>query len=280
MFRLLPLLLGLFGILGLSPAAQSLEISPVLAQNLINKQGSSQTWPGNRVGGGTRSDFCNVVIPANTNIQSLLEKGALPLKLVAIMPSNNLGETSLSYPRLVWYVPATAARYAEVILENSGVLEGDTPFLIYRMGFRITGEGGIYSMVIPADADIPPLETGHNYKWTLRLYCQSNEDTLDPWFDTDFDFGAQSSVSGSIYRSDVIPDSASLSNASLLDQAKVDLDQGLWFDALDKLFDRYCEVQDNPTERSRFQDHWTSLLDSVGLGLLADQPLHVHCDRP
>ncbi len=280
MFRFLPLLLGLYGILGLSPVAQSREIPPVLAQNLINRQGSSQTWPGNRVGGGTRSDFCNLVIPANTTIQTVLAKGALPLQVVAIMPSNNLGETSLSYPRLVWYLPTTAARYAELFLENSGESEGDPVVLLYRMGFRITGEGGIHSVTIPQDAGIPPLEPGKNYKWTLRLYCQSNEDTLDPWFDTDFDFGSQSRVSGSIYRSDVIPASASLRNETLLEQAQVDLDQGLWFDALDKLFDRYCEVKDNPTELGLFQDNWASLLDSVGLGLLADQPIHVNCDRP
>lgn len=279
MFRpraLVPTLLGLYGILlGLSPIAHALETDGILAQ----KQNSSQTWPGNRVGGGTRSDFCSIVVPENANIQRILDQGALPLKLVAIMPENNLGETTLAYPRLVWYIPATEARYAELVLEKMGSSDGDPRVLIYRMGFRINGQGGIHSMVIPRDAAIPPLDADESYyKWTLRLYCQSDEETIDPWFDTEFDFSSYSSVSGSIYRSDVAPRSLTLATPDLLKQAEVDLNQGLWFDALDKVFDRYCQVNGDPVALQQFQENWTSLLDSVGLGLLSDQPIHLHCE--
>jgi hypothetical protein len=150
--------------------------------------------------------------------------------------------------------------------------------LLYRATFRINGEGGIYSLALPSDASIPPLEVDEAYRWTLSLYCQSNEETLDPAFNFGLDLG-RTSVSSYIYRQPVESAETPIRERSDEDwvaQVQGDLEQNLWVDALDKLLAQYCEGSDT----SQFNEEWKNALDTIGLGELADEPIHLQCARP
>ncbi len=244
--------LGLGGIRPAASQALPLESAPLVAQS-----GSSTRWPGNRTGGGTRG--CEI-IPGTPKTLSSLKRS-----FIALTPQTNLGITTQSYPRLAWYIPLSLVRYAELELMS------EQDMLLYRATFRIDGEGGIYSLALPSDASIPPLEADKAYRWTLSLYCQSNEETLDPAFNFGMDLG-RTSVSSYIYRQPVEA-SESPTKQDWVAEVQADLEQNRWVDALDTLLVQYCET----SEQSQFGQEWKKALDTIGLGELADEPIHVQC---
>jgi hypothetical protein len=261
-------LIGYISFLGLGlgeairpTASQAL---PLESPSLLAQSGSSTRWPGNRTGGGTRG--CEI-IPGTPRSLSTLKRS-----FIALTPQTNLGITTQSYPRLAWYIPPSLVRYAELELMS------EQDMLLYRATFRINGEGGIYSLALPSDASIPPLEVDEAYRWTLSLYCQSNEETLDPAFNFGLDLG-RTSVSSYIYRQPVESAETPIRERSDEDwvaQVQGDLEQNLWVDALDKLLAQYCEGSDT----SQFNEEWKNALDTIGLGELADEPIHLQCARP
>lgn len=256
--------LGL-GLEGIRPAAsQALPLESLALQSLalesaplVAQSGSSTRWPGNRTGGGTRG--CEI-IPGTPKTLSNLKRS-----FIALAPQTNLGITTQSYPRLAWYIPPSLVRYAELELMS------EQDMLLYRATFRIDGEGGIYSLALPSDASIPPLEADKAYRWTLSLYCQSNEETLDPAFNFGMDLG-RTSVSSYIYRQPVEA-SESPTKQDWVAEVQADLEQNRWVDALDTLLVQYCET----SEQSQFGQEWKKALDTIGLGELADEPIHVQC---
>lgn len=245
-----------------------------LAPNLLAQSGGSSTrWPGNRTGGGTRG--CEI-IPGTPKSLSSLKRS-----FIALTPQTNLGITTQAYPRLAWYIPPSLVRYAELELMS------EQDMLLYRATFRIDGEGGIYSLALPSDASIPPLELDKAYRWTLSLYCQSNEETLDPAFNFGFDLG-RTSVSSYIYRQPVqaaepskllplpLSSTSSAAGGDWVAQVQGDLQQNRWVDALDKLLTQYCEAP----QTDRFTETWKNALETIGLGELFDEPIHLQCTEP
>jgi hypothetical protein len=214
-----------------------------------------------------------VIRPSASQAMPLESKTLSNLKrsFIALAPQTNLGITTQSYPRLAWYIPPSLVRYAELELMS------EQDMLLYRATFRIDGEGGIYSLALPSDASIPPLETDKAYRWTLSLYCQSNEETLDPTFNFGVDLG-RTSVSSYIYRQPVESSQPPVrgSNQDWVAQVQGDLEQNLWVDALNKLLAQYCETP----EKNQFSQEWKNALDTIGLGELADEPIHVQCASP
>lgn len=248
-----------FSFISMAPGqAMPVDAQPELVAQSTN---ASSRWPGNRTGGGTRG--CEI-IPGTP-------EGLSPLKrnFVALTPPTNLGITTNAYPRLAWYIPPSSVRYAELELMS------EQDMLLYRATFRIDGEeGGIYSLAIPSDASIPPLEADKAYRWTLALYCQSNDQTLDPSFNFGLDLG-RTSISSYIYRQPTLDQNAR-SNTSWVGQVQADLQDNLWLDAMNTLLQQYCEV----SERNQFAEEWQQALDTIGLSELADEPIHLQCAKP
>jgi hypothetical protein len=158
-------------------------------------------------------------------------------------------------------MPPSSVRYVELEITT------EEDMLLYRTTFCIDGKGGIYSMALPANAGIPALETGKAYRWALYVYCQSDDETLDPAFNFGVDLG-RANVSSYISRE---PDRSTRS-ATWTEQVKADLPD-FWLDALNTLLTQYCQDPRSAT----FAEQWKQALSSIGLPELADEPIRVTC---
>ncbi|MCU0565031.1 MAG: DUF928 domain-containing protein [Oculatellaceae cyanobacterium Prado106] len=212
-----------------------------LAQRFVPRD---RGLPGRREGGATRGDC--VAVQATSPDQ---------LSLTALIPDKNLGLTTSTTPTLFWYVPENSANAAEFILMD------DQDNEIYKARFQITGEAGIISLSLPEEAGLPPLQVGKDYHWSFSLMC-ATQDTPDN--------------SGIIFTEGWIqriePDAAlqqRLASATLEERPSIYAEAGIWQEAIASLATLRRTQPDNTAITAR----WGTLLESIGLGNLAAQPL-------
>lgn len=187
-----------------------------------------------------------------------------PATLVALMPENNVGWTTAAYPRFYWYLPVNQAQFVEFTLEKPAEGTGEAE-IVYWTRFAVTGEAGIVSLQLPEAASLPPLTVGDRYRWQVAVFCNPNSETGDL------------QVEGWVERQTPDPDlAAALASASPSEQVGLYAANGYWFDALDRLATLPAEAP----EAGDRQGRWAELLESVGLGAIADQPLMVGDDVP
>jgi hypothetical protein len=189
--------------------------------------------PGRRQGGGTRGDC----LPSDAS-------------LIALMPNSNFGQTLEDYPTFYWYVPEVAAEAAEFVLLD----ENDNE--IYIAEYQLSNQSGIISLSLPATAGLPPLEVGQDYHWYFSLICDRLDRSGDLF------------TEGWVRRISDPSLAQQASQLSALDQATLYAESGIWYEALDILAGLR---RDRPTDPQVSQG-WTTLLNSVGLGELIDQP--------
>ncbi len=233
-------LLGLF-VCSLPLAAMAVEFKP-----------PRRGVPGRREGGGTRDP--RACIQGN------------PARLAAIMPETNLGLTTTAYPRFFWYMPKTRAKFAEFALfEVNEKLEETTT--VYKTTFSLAGTPGVASLALPAQATLPPLTVGKDYRWSLKLICNPsapNDSQQNP------------AVNGFVQR--VEPDatlSSKLAKADPRDRVALYANNGIWFDTITTLAELRCaRPQDTGLAAS-----WSALMKSVKLDVIAEQPLIQQCGK-
>lgn len=197
--------------------------------------------PGRREGGGTRGDCLSS-----------------SQRLTALMPDTNFGKTIAEYPTFFWYIPDVQPEAAEFVLLD----ESDNE--LYRTRFQVTGEPGVISLSLPENAGIPPLEVGKDYHWYFSLICDDVDRSGDPY------------TEGWIQR--VEPEAALLARletASLRDRPTIYASAGLWYDALTSL----AELRRANPQNASFVRGWKTLLDSVELASVADQPFVPCCEQ-
>jgi hypothetical protein len=169
---------------------------------------------------------------------------------------DNYGRTLSSYPTLFWRVPSNQAEAIELILFD----ESDNE--IYRAVLQITGEAGIISLSFPAHAGMPPLEIDKLYRWSFSLICDSADRSADLY------------TEGWIQRVEPDPDlAAEIEAAADRDRPSIYAAGGLWHDALTAIAE---QRRANPESEAAVA-RWRNLLESVGLGAVADEPLN-HAD--
>lgn len=203
--------------------------------------------PGRRLGGGTRDPLACVQ--------------GKPSYLTALLPQTNLGLTTDDYPRFFWFVPKTKAKLAEFTL-----YEGDeqTPdrSLIYKTTFSIAGTPGVASLTLPTNANIPPLQVGKDYHWSVALVCNPAQPESNIQID------------GWVQRVALDPSlSARLTKASARDRVLLYAQNGLWFNTLTSLAEMRC-ARPNDADLT---ESWTTLMKSVKLEAIAEQPLIQRC---
>ena len=114
--------------------------------------------PPNTVGGGVRGDVTFTLpgdgVPANT-----VGGGTRTdeLKLIALVPENNIGRTLAARPTFYVYLPPTSSKEAFFSIQDQNRNH------VYQTKLTISGEGGIVSFTLPDNA--PELEIGQNYAW-------------------------------------------------------------------------------------------------------------------
>lgn len=198
--------------------------------------------PGRREGGGTRGG-CPSTQPS----------------LTALMPDSNFGTTLSAYPSFLWYVPGLESQQAEFVLldENDEV--------VYETAFQMTSSAGIVSLSLPATANIPPLQVGKDYHWYFSLICDPLDRSGDLY------------TEGWIQRIEADADlMARLEAAPVGDRPTIYAESGIWYDAVASL----ATLRRTQPGNSGFAMGWQTLLRSVDLGSLDNQPLVACCDEP
>lgn len=191
--------------------------------------------PGRREGGGTRGG-CLLNQPS----------------LTALMPKTNFGYTVQAHPTFLWFIPQSSATTAEFVLWG----ENDTE--IYRTMVQLPSEPGILRLSLPTDGSIPALEIGKDYRWSFAVVCDSEDRSGDLI------------TEGWVQRKSLDPQLESqLAQATPLDRSTLYAQAGIWYEAISTLADLRQVQPGSLTVANR----WRTLLSSVELGNLANQPM-------
>ena len=170
----------------------------------------------------------------------------------ALMPENKIARTVSDYPTFFFYLPQPNAELAEFILED------ENGNLIYAQALTIKDLSGVIGVSIPANTNVPPLEVGKNYIWKFSLVCDP-EDRASDWVETGIVRRVE--LSAEILRQ--------LENADPRWKTFIYAKNGIWQDALGNLV---AARRANPNAPV-FQTDWESLLDSVKLREIAQEPI-------
>jgi hypothetical protein len=163
----------------------------------------------------------------------LFQKGQ-EVRLIALVPENELGLTTAEAPAIAFYIPPTCAETMRVSLLDTVINKS------YATLLATPTSSGIINLKFSSLKDFPPLEIGKKYQWELSLVI----DHRDP--------SADASVNGFLQRSE--------SNA----------DQHFWFDTITALMEAR---QANP-QAAELKEDWNSLMSLVGLEAISNQPFN------
>ncbi|MEQ8757246.1 MAG: DUF928 domain-containing protein [Coleofasciculus sp. G1-WW12-02] len=210
-----------------------------------DRQGAS--LPGNREGGGTRGPC----ITENT--------GRVP---IALVPESGVGKTIAEYPTLSWYLPKNTGWGVELLVQNANGEE------IYSTKYAfahdtdqkyVVDTPGIMSLTLPnLESSVLPPETGKQYKWQLRLICNTNDRSGDVYVDGVFE------------RVEPDPNLARrLQQATPEQRVGIYAQERLWYDALNTLVELRRTRPNDPTLKAA----WSRLLSSVGLEQIVEEPV-------
>ncbi|URR36631.1 DUF928 domain-containing protein [Thermosynechococcus sp. HN-54] len=212
---------------GAAVLAQSTSFAARLRANLPERG-----VPGSRFGGATRG----ACVTGNQ-------------RLTALVPSTNVGQTTLAAPTLFVFVPPSKARQGELVITDAQ----DQP--LATMVVDLPAELGV--MALKPKVQLQP---GQDYRWTFTLLCGADAD--DP--------SAFISVSGVVSRVQPSTDLAKkLQGKSVGDRLGAAVDAGLWYETLAIL----AELQRDQTTREMARREWVAVLSAVGLDGLAQAPL-------
>ncbi|MDX2215960.1 MAG: DUF928 domain-containing protein [Oculatellaceae cyanobacterium bins.114] len=190
--------------------------------------------PGRREGGGTRGNCL---------------RGEPPL--IALIPSTNFGTTLEARPTFYWNVPPTASPLAEFVLLDAEDNE------VYRSTFQLSGDPGIMAFSLKDQANAPDLEIGKDYHWYFSLICDPDDRSGDIFSE------------GWIQR--IAPPTTLTSQLAATaegDRPRVYAQAGIWYDALNSM----ANLRQTQPRNPEIATQWTTLLRSVGLDTLAEQP--------
>ena len=206
--------------------------------NETESSSSNYGMPTHRRDGGSRGDDNNC-IAENRN-------------LVALIPENTVAVTASASPQLFFYVPKTNKQQT---LEF--VLRDERDRLIYE-AFLTTEGQGIISVEIPNDVESNLLQANQNYHWYLSMICnpqqRSRDLVVEGWM-------RQAAIDPAI--------ETQLESLNVVEKADLYHEQGFWHDALSIL----VEEKNKPGKTALVTDKWSELLESVGLGDIATEPM-------
>ena len=201
-------------------------------------QPPEQGVPGRREGGGTRGLECPTATTA----------------LTALIPQSTMGQTISAKPTFFYYLPVALDKTVQFELAD----ERDKT--LYKKSFRmVTSRPGIVSVSLGSDGNSPALEVGKNYQWYFTIKCNPKNYTDDVL------------VSGWINRTALAPTVKTELDRSGDPRAKLSIfaQQGLWYEYLATLAQLRLE---SPSDASLAHE-WSSVLNSVQLGKIAQEPL-------
>ncbi len=199
-------------------------------------ESSSRGAPSRTRGAGSRGP-CNLIIE---------EK--LGVNLTAVMPKNNIGTTVSPNPTVYLYVPKSSKQNAEFAVYDwtNRVREP-----IYTTNISLPQSAGIVKVNLPKNVELQPNNT---YVWHFGIICDPDQRSLDYY------------INGWLKRTSLTPQvEAKLKELQEkpLEQAKLYAESSVWSETIATL------------EKSRvaYPNAWKELLQSVGLGKIADSQI-------
>jgi hypothetical protein len=158
-----------------------------------------------------------------------------------------------AYPTFFFYIPETSATTVEFVL-----LDEANGNKLYETMFTLTGKPGIFSLSLPTNKTLPPLEIGKNYHWYFSVVCDPEDRAGDVYVD------------GWVQR--VEPSSVlvgELDKASPGEQVALYQKHQLWHETLTTL-EKRRRLSPNDSVLAR---EWANLLRAAGLSEIAQEPL-------
>lgn len=222
--------------------------SPVLAQYTPPDRG----LPGRREGGGTRGNGC---------VDSDRPLTALAPEFTMDSTVSIYGTTVSETPKLYWYVPQVNAQALEFVMLDEAGNE------LYIQQFPANTASGIVGVEVPlaVDNQAPLLAADQNYHWFFSVVCDTSDRSGDI-------------ISEGWVRRIPLDEmlDQQLKQVPAAQQSALYAQAGIWYDALNTAAQQRCLYPDNPALTSQ----WNTLLTSVGLEGLVDQPLLLTCEMP
>ena len=201
-----------------------------------------QDMPQKTAGGGVRGGNCPAVLGAATD--------TTPLTL--LLPESGLGLTVNDRPTFMAYVPPTTAAEVEFTIRD------EEEEYAYRTNVPVDGNGGVVSISLPEN--LPPLEAGKDYMWSVAMICAPSDRMQDVV------------ARGFIRRIEADSNLTSqLANMDPLSQAYAYGKEGIWFENLNVLAELRKAQPTNPDLAAS----WEKLLrsEAVKLEAIADAAL-------
>ncbi len=172
------------------------------------------------------------------------------IPLTPLMPENNVGTTIAPNPTIYVYVPEFHNKEAEFL-----IIDQEAEKVVYQTRFRIRNTPGIVKITLPNTVE---LKSDKNYLWHLGIICNPNDQEADEV------------ITGWIERISISPElEAKIEQLKQqpLEQGKLYAEAGIWSESLTIL----AQLRDvNPRG-------WVELLESVGLGEIAQNPIFECC---
>ncbi|MBD2464805.1 DUF928 domain-containing protein [Oscillatoria sp. FACHB-1407] len=188
-----------------------------------------------------------------------------PVTMTALVPRVNprveeqglieVESTVSARPTFFVHIPQNRALGAEFTLTDGAESEADRQTLYYTQ-FSPSPQAGVIGITLPTEA--PELEVGKTYHWSLRLQCdavdRSGDVLVEGWVQRE-------SLNAALSRQIAL---TSIRNRPLLYARS-----GIWQDTLATLAQLRLENQNDTT----ISADWVSLLDSVNLEAIAQDPI-------
>ncbi len=213
---------------------------PVLSASLFNNTIISLNFPDTGSRGAPKKSAGG---GTRSDAESCLTNEKNEPPLVVLMPNReNKAKTARDTPTFYGYVPTTTATQGEFVLVDSNDQE------VYYTQFQLPSTPGIISLEIPKKVALKP----GNYTWSFMVICDSRYRNRDKYVEGSLEY--------------VEPNqglTSQISNKLSLEKAQLYANSSLWFETLDTVIQIR---QENPQA-------WQELLESVGLGMLADVPI-------
>ncbi|ERT08536.1 hypothetical protein M595_1466 [Lyngbya aestuarii BL J] len=196
----------------------------------------SRGTPGRREGAGTR--------------------GRCPGGVTALIPTSTLGRTALEKPTIYYYIPTSL----ETVLVKFELLDEEDDTLYEKTLEMKETKAGVIGLDLSQYEDAPTLEVNKNYHWYLTIRCEP--DTFDPSGDI--------VINGWINRVALSPNQLqALESEQPSERLNLYAEEALWYETVSTL----AQLRLSNPEDTVIQQRWAELLNSVGLGDIAPQPL-------
>jgi hypothetical protein len=198
--------------------------------------------PARTRGAGSRGP-CNPLVEEKSGIN-----------LTAVMPKNNIGTTVSPHPTVYLYVPKSNKKTAEFALYDwtNRVREP-----IYKTNISLPEAAGIIKVNLPKTVELQPDNT---YVWHFGIICDPNQRSLDYY------------INGQLKRTSLPAETAAKIQQleqQPLEQAKLYAESSVWSETISTL----------EKTRDAYPNAWKELLESVGLGEIANSRIFECCQE-